>query len=313
MDHAVVPMALHAMSSSAIAAIRMGSAARGIPTVEQAGKFVHINKRIAARDFFVFDKYLHSSSQPAFGSCSGVTKTTTKPATSSSTTSKPTSTPSSTTTSTTSTAAPGGGPSFVPNYGAFKLKGCYSEPAGARALPNLYADDNMTVEKCLDAAAKFAYAGIEFGRECWYGNTLNSGSTEQPLTAAHCGVVCPGNTNEYCGGSSRLVLYAGPSPSLPSQPATVGNARWYNCMTEATNVRALSDKSFASDTMTLETCGSFCSPYTFFGVEFGRECYCGNVLNAGSVQAPATDCNMVCAGNSLNLCGAGNRLSVYTR
>ena len=66
MDHAVVPMALHAMSSSAIAAIRMGSAARGIPTVEQAGKFVHVNKRIAARDFFFFyfiSTYIHLASQ----------------------------------------------------------------------------------------------------------------------------------------------------------------------------------------------------------------------------------------------------------
>lgn len=63
--------------------------------------------------------------------------------------------------------------------------------------------------------------------------------------------------------------------------------------------------------MTLESCAAFCSGYTYFGVEYARECYCGNSFGAGSVVAPATDCNFPCAGNSTEYCGAGNRLSVY--
>ena len=63
--------------------------------------------------------------------------------------------------------------------------------------------------------------------------------------------------------------------------------------------------------MTLEACQAFCSAYTYFGVEYSRECYCGNSLNAGSVAAPATDCSMTCMGAPSQYCGAGNRLSVY--
>ena len=63
--------------------------------------------------------------------------------------------------------------------------------------------------------------------------------------------------------------------------------------------------------MTLEACQAFCSAYTYFGVEYSRECYCGNSFNAGSVAAPATDCSMTCMGAPSQYCGAGNRLSVY--
>ncbi len=39
--------------------------------------------------------------------------------------------------------------------------------------------------------------------------------------------------------------------------------------------------------------------------------YCGNSLNAGSVEAPVTDCSMVCAGDAFSYCGNGNRLELY--
>jgi hypothetical protein len=93
----------------------------------------------------------------------------------------------------------------------------------------------------------------------------------------------------------------------------VGNYDWYGCRTEATAMRALSAATFASDDMTLEACQAYCSAYTYFGVEYSRECYCGNSFNAGSVAAPASDCSMTCMGDSSQYCGAGNRLSVYAR
>ncbi|CAI4216450.1 unnamed protein product [Parascedosporium putredinis] len=54
-------------------------------------------------------------------------------------------------------------------------------------------------------------------------------------------------------------------------------------------------------------------PIVVFGLEYGQECFCGNSFNSGSIAAPITDCNMPCAGNPFEFCGAGNRLSVYTR
>lgn len=105
------------------------------------------------------------------------------------------------------------------------------------------------------------------------------------------------------------------SPNVAFQPDAVGDYIWYGCETEATNVRALKLFTYADDGMTLETCRAFCedNDTIFFGVEYGRECYCGNQLEKGSVDAPSTDCSMLCAGNSTNFCGNGNRLSVYIK
>ena len=102
-------------------------------------------------------------------------------------------------------------------------------------------------------------------------------------------------------------------PSGPANKATVGAYRYYGCQTEATTERALSGAAYAYDTMTLESCAANCTSFSYFGVEYGRECYCGNLFNSGSAAAPATDCSFPCGGDGKELCGAGNRLSVYVK
>ncbi|KAI9735773.1 MAG: hypothetical protein M1818_006382 [Claussenomyces sp. TS43310] len=104
---------------------------------------------------------------------------------------------------------------------------------------------------------------------------------------------------------------AAPSQTAPALKTTIGAYEYYGCQTEATNMRALSSASTANDSMTLENCAEFCAGYTYWGVEYGRECYCGNAFNAGSIVANATDCSFLCPGNSLEYCGAGDRLSTY--
>ncbi|KAL2065294.1 hypothetical protein VTL71DRAFT_2963 [Oculimacula yallundae] len=86
------------------------------------------------------------------------------------------------------------------------------------------------------------------------------------------------------------------------------------CYTEATNMRALSEKTLYQEyTMTIELCAEFCSGYAFYGLEYATECYCGNQLNAGSVLALDADaeCNFACSGNGDEGCGGSNRLDVY--
>ena len=150
-----------------------------------------------------------------------------------------------------------------------------------------------------------------------------------------CNMLCNGNQSEYCGGPNRLNVYGTElptgtdtpgggatstsvtvaDPTAPAQPPTVGTYSWYGCATEIPNGRVLSGASFAADTMTLESCQSFCADadFEYFGVEYARECYCGNSFNPGSVPAPDTDCNFPCAGDASELCGAGNRLSIYSK
>ncbi|KAI6307843.1 hypothetical protein MCOR14_008875 [Pyricularia oryzae] len=67
----------------------------------------------------------------------------------------------------------------LPSVGAYQVRGCYAEPAGgARSLPCLLDAADMTVEKCIAAAnvANARYAGLEYGRKCWYGNILAGGN-----------------------------------------------------------------------------------------------------------------------------------------
>lgn len=68
----------------------------------------------------------------------------------------------------------------------------------------------------------------------------------------------------------------------------------------------------------MKSCSAACSDYTYFGVEFGSECYCGNNINLGSLPQAGltpdeTGCNKPCAHNSGEHCGGGNRLDLYKK
>jgi hypothetical protein len=74
--------------------------------------------------------------------------------------------------------------------------------------------------------------------------------------------------------------------------------------------RALRGASFTDDYMTVEKCAIFCGRNRYFGLEYGRECYCGDVQIA-SPTASASECSFACSGNSNQKCGAGDRQNLY--
>lgn len=70
----------------------------------------------------------------------------------------------------------------------------------------------MTIELCLSTCYDYKYAGVEYGRECWCGNTLNlvgneGASPASNVTDESCGFLCPGNATEYCGAGGRMSLF----------------------------------------------------------------------------------------------------------
>jgi hypothetical protein len=88
-------------------------------------------------------------------------------------------------------------------------------------------------------------------------------------------MACAGNATEICGAGDRLSLYwSGVFVPPPSNAPTVGNYSYDSCRTEGSAGRALMGRAIASDSMTIETCATFCAGYTYFGTEFGRECMC---------------------------------------
>ncbi|KAL2197417.1 hypothetical protein P885DRAFT_77108 [Corynascus similis CBS 632.67] len=253
--------------------------------------------------------------------CSDVTPPSTSSATSSTTsTASSSTTDSSTVTSSSSTtAAPT--PTVKPTVGGYVFVDCWTEGTGVRALSGAtFAYDEMTLESCMTNCTGFDYWATEYGRECYCGNNLHPSSSEAPVE--ECNMVCGGDPTEFCGAGNRLELYsttatrttsATPSPTgtLAVKP-TVGDYTFVGCQTEATASRALTGKEvYADDAMTLEKCATYCTGFTYFGTEYSRECYCGNSLNAGSVSAPVTECNMVCGGDPFEYCGAGDRLELY--
>lgn len=272
-----------------------------------------------------------------------------------------------------STPTPTPTPTAKKTVGAYTFVGCATEGSDGRALSQLsYESDTMTLESCASFCSRFRHFGTEYSRECEFpmfslcvvhvlwalsarlfvaGYCAGSlADSSKNASLSDCSMSCAGNGLEYCGGPNRLQLYTRnvSAPQLPSAIKKVLSSTglewtYQNCMTEGYDVRALSAAFNAADNMTLEGCAGFCGGYTYFGTEYGRECkksalceashvplvcrrrlgrvvtdclrlgYCGNSFNNGSVQAAQTDCSMFCSGNPAQFCGAGNRLSVFTR
>ncbi|KAJ6515380.1 WSC domain-containing protein, partial [Mycena sanguinolenta] len=93
--------------------------------------------------------------------------------------------------------------------GPWSYGGCFPDSASARQLPNqIMIPEGVTVESCTSAceANGFDLAGLEFGQECWCGDTLLSSSVVRDA----CATACVANTSEFCGGSNLMTIYENP-------------------------------------------------------------------------------------------------------
>ncbi|KAM0491044.1 hypothetical protein D7B24_002172 [Verticillium nonalfalfae] len=111
---------------------------------------------------------------------------------------------------------------------------------------------------------------------------------------------------------SSIVTSAAPPVPTPGEDDFIGDWSFEGCYTEGDGVRALDGRFYADDELTLEKCAAFCEGFVYFGAEYGRECWCGDVHGTGSVLAANQgDCNFACGGDGSQFCGAGNRLQMY--
>ncbi|KAK3944151.1 WSC domain-containing protein [Diplogelasinospora grovesii] len=222
-------------------------------------------------------------------------------------------------------------PAYKKTVGNYVYYGCRTDSTAARTLSGkiVGASSGNTIESCAAACAGYTYFGVEYGTECYCGNTL--GGTNAAAVESTCSYTCAGDPTELCGGSSRISVYvlngmvtANPSSSTssasstssvvaatPSNLASVGGYSFVDCHTDAVAARTLQGSSIQSATMTVEYCASYCAGFTYFGVEYSAECYCGNVIMNGATTATDGRCSMVCNGNSLELCGGASGLSLY--
>lgn len=206
----------------------------------------------------------------------------------------------------------------------YNYLGCFHEAyTGPRLFPyellNPNASmDNANCQNVCFASAQYAFAGTEFGDECWCGN-IPPPLANQDTLDIYCNSACPGDGNDRCGAASYLSVYydptkyvAGANPALygPQTIQTVGNYIYIGCYSEATTVRALTGRipPAPANGFTIELCEAACMGYTYFGMEYSNQCFCGNTINAGSVNqsssSPSTNgCSMPCTGNRNEYCG----------
>ncbi|GAC95998.1 hypothetical protein PHSY_003576 [Pseudozyma hubeiensis SY62] len=252
----------------------------------------------------------------------------------------------------TGTFAPGAytGPQTAPSSGNYQFVDCVSDAQQNRSLSGAaYTSSTaMSVDSCVSFCSQrgFSLAGVEYAQECYCGNALGAAAQ---FNQTGCSMTCKGNRNQYCGGPSRLNLYAlngnvnggvpppasttttasafststasGSSSSSSTASSTSSaaaptstvpsNTAYKGCYSDSTVRRAL---PFSAKGGTVQACRSACTSagYSIAGLEYYGECWCGNALAGGSSIQPDTDCNLPCNADSSQICGGSNRLSVYS-
>ncbi|CAI6337783.1 unnamed protein product [Periconia digitata] len=211
--------------------------------------------------------------------------------------------------------------STLPNWA---YAGCYTDSVGKRTFGGGGFDsDSMTNLKCVQYCAdkNFDYAGTEYSRECYCDNFVNNGG--QKVTDG-CTMSCAGNSTEPCGGPNRLTVYQNNvvqdpahAPARPSVNPGVNGYRSLGCYTDDVGTRTLSigvGTTGGGQSLTVALCISACASghYSYAGVEYSGQCFCGNVIAGTGAPADASTCDMVCNGNTTEYCGGANRLNLYT-
>ncbi|KAM5351355.1 hypothetical protein ACJ41O_004078 [Fusarium nematophilum] len=216
-------------------------------------------------------------------------------------------------------------PSCVDPFQPYIYTGCYQDGKPGSSAPGLiYRSSqnqyNMTVEKCV-AECKgngFRYAGLKYWGVCYCGSTVNGAQ----LAEDQCTYPCSGNGTQICGGSDQLSIWSDPTFKTTSVIGAIGSVvnsieayKPLGCYTDASSKgRALSwSQDLDGATMTPSKCLGACSDQGFplAGIEYGGECYCGNVLANDTVKVDASECSMNCNGDSSFKCGGPSRLSLF--
>lgn len=169
--------------------------------------------------------------------------------------------------------------------------------------------DSLTPEKCISVCTSkgFAYAGVQYGAECFCDNRQPSSLESVP--DSDCSKECSGDKNKKCGGTWRMNVYNTGLTSSNSATAYLG------CFKDNENGPRLL-KGFQQDfpdSLTIQKCLKVCynKGFIFAGLQYRVECFCGNERPSPKASADEGDCRESCSGDSSQICGGGWRMSVY--
>ncbi|KAI3396812.1 hypothetical protein diail_11641 [Diaporthe ilicicola] len=191
--------------------------------------------------------------------------------------------------------------------------GCYNEGPHGRALPEFFYEDEvlMTIDKCVHLCANYTFLGLEYGSQCWCGNSIQHDAF--PVDDRQCSMVCAGNAQQICGGENTLSVYL-PPPPPPPRPINRITYSAAGCYAEpADGSRALTKSRTSTHAMTPAACFNICgtSGRVYAGLEYGRECWCGNHLSNAATMVDPSRCNMKCSGDATQMCGGERLFNLY--
>ncbi|KAI4257110.1 MAG: hypothetical protein L6R42_005853, partial [Xanthoria sp. 1 TBL-2021] len=240
--------------------------------------------------------------------------------TSSSAIDAPTGISSSATSSSSSTTSSSSSATGIPS--GWTYRGCYVDNANGRILSNTQpSSTTQTQGKCITAcqAAGYTVAGMEYSNECYCGKALING----PAVAAEtqCSSSCSGDATQKCGGASRMTIFAIGNLTVLDVPVAQktslpGKWEYKGCLSEGVGKRIWKYQTILTNTNSATECLSRCSQFGFMagGLEYGTECFCGDVVDietVGGTVRPENECKTVCPGDPRFYCGGGGRLTWY--
>ena len=197
-----------------------------------------------------------------------------------------------------SPAGPAPGPAPSPNGNYI---GCFIDSADRVMNGATYEDFTaMTPDACRAFCKDFAYAGVQWHGQCFCGNQY---ATLGQAPEGECNAACAGDANTMCGGGWRLSVYSTASEPAPVDP-------YVGCFVDSADRLLTGPLKEDWSGMTVDMCRTFCQDYTYAGLEYYGQCYCGDAV-ATSSQTAEGECDTSCAGDSSAMCGGGWRLSVY--
>lgn len=191
---------------------------------------------------------------------------------------------------------------------------CYKDNRQNRILS--YAleigSSNMSLGTCESScqSLNYKYYGVENGSDCYCGNTING---YPPIVAQNlCNDPCTGDELNNCGGELKMNLYTVSTDLLLSNIATNPNGQ---CYQDNRQNRILNhEQEIGSSNMSKGSCEDQCENlgYTYYGLENGSDCYCGNSINGNPPQITLSECNEPCTGNELDNCGGDLKMNLFT-
>ncbi|KAK4164346.1 hypothetical protein QBC43DRAFT_353280 [Cladorrhinum sp. PSN259] len=133
-------------------------------------------------------------------------------------------------------------------------------------------------------------------------------------TEDDCWRFCANEPGASCGGSLRASFYTRTDPPSTQNPGIgpVAGFHWMGCYVDSVPTRNLPRKYGDSPDMTPTKCAQLCPLSNFIGLEYGRECWCGPVLQY-QYRTFLRLCPMTCAGDGSLLCGGRNHLTLYEK